>query len=163
IHVAIDVTEQVLSRKKIEENSAELQLAIEVAELGTFRVDLLRNEATYSQRIMDWFTVKEQGLSLDFLLNSIHPDDRAHCLAAIDELKRSNSQLEEFAYAASHDLKEPIRKIHFFTNRLKDQLAERLHPQDERMFERVEHASLRMNSLIDDLLLYSHVSQKPHE
>ena len=57
IHVAIDVTEQVLARKKIEESSAELQLAIEVAELGTFRVDLLHNEAVYSKRVMDWLNL----------------------------------------------------------------------------------------------------------
>ena len=79
------------------------------------------------------------------------------------ELQRSNSHLEEFAHAASHDLKEPIRKIHIFTHRLKHQLSDKLSKEDERMFERVEHASHRMNSLIDDLLLYSHVSHQPHE
>ncbi|MDB5253446.1 MAG: sensor signal transduction histidine kinase [Flaviaesturariibacter sp.] len=79
------------------------------------------------------------------------------------ELQRSNGQLEEFAHAASHDLKEPIRKIHFFTDMLKKQLGAKLVPDDERIFDRVEHATKRMNALIDDLLLYSHVSQKPHE
>jgi PAS domain S-box-containing protein len=79
------------------------------------------------------------------------------------ELQRSNAYLEEFAHAASHDLKEPIRKIHFFTDRLKKQLSDKLSTEDERIFSRVEHAAQRMNSLIDDLLLYSHVSQKPHE
>jgi PAS domain S-box-containing protein len=79
------------------------------------------------------------------------------------ELQRSNAQLEEFAHAASHDLKEPIRKIRFFTDRLKAQLKEKLGADDEHIFGRVEQASQRMNALIDDLLLYSHVSQKPHE
>lgn len=83
--------------------------------------------------------------------------------AANKELQRSNANLEEFAHAASHDLKEPIRKIHFFTDRLKQQLAEKLAVEDLRMFARVEDASRRMDSLIDDLLLYSHVSHKPHE
>lgn len=91
-------------------------------------------------------------------------EERTKELAAINkELQRSNAHLEEFAHAASHDLKEPIRKIHFFTERLKTQLSDKLCPDDIRMFERVEHASQRMNSLIDDLLLYSHVSQKPHQ
>ena len=39
------------------------------------------------------------------------------------ELERSNANLEEFAHAASHDLKEPIRKIVFFTDRLKSRLG----------------------------------------
>lgn len=79
------------------------------------------------------------------------------------ELKRSNQNLEEFAHAASHDLKEPVRKIHFFTNRLKEQLAEHLNETEARSFVRIESATQRMGALIDDLLLYSHVSQRPHE
>lgn len=79
------------------------------------------------------------------------------------ELQRSNAHLEEFAHAASHDLKEPIRKIHFFTNQLKQQFATHLQEAELRAFSRIENASQRMSSLIDDLLLYSHVSQKPHE
>ena len=45
---------------------------------------------------------------------------------SIEDLQRSNANLEEFAYAASHDLKEPIRKIHFFNDRLKTQHASSL-------------------------------------
>ncbi|HYK54913.1 MAG TPA: ATP-binding protein, partial [Flavisolibacter sp.] len=77
----------------------------------------------------------------------------------IEELKRSNTNLEEFAYAASHDLKEPIRKIHLFSGRLRERLSEKLQPEDENFFDRMENASKRMNALIDDLLLYSHVSR----
>jgi PAS domain S-box-containing protein len=81
----------------------------------------------------------------------------------IDELKRSNQNLEEFAHAASHDLKEPIRKIHFFTERLKDQLSDRLNENEKFTFTRIENASQRMGALIDDLLLYSHVNLHPPE
>jgi len=79
------------------------------------------------------------------------------------ELQRSNQNLEEFAHAASHDLKEPIRKIHFFTQHLKDQLASHLKDEEQRSFSRIVNATQRMGHLIDDLLLYSHVSQRPHE
>jgi PAS domain S-box-containing protein len=79
------------------------------------------------------------------------------------ELQRSNQNLEEFAHAASHDLKEPVRKIHFFTNQLKEQLSAHLKEGELRSFSRIEKASERMGHLIDDLLLYSHVSQRPHE
>ena len=75
------------------------------------------------------------------------------------ELERSNQNLEEFAYAASHDMKEPIRKIHFFADRLKARLLHKLEEEDLRYFERLEMGARRMTTLIDDLLLYSHVSR----
>ena len=78
------------------------------------------------------------------------------------ELERSNKNLEEFAYAASHDLKEPIRKIHFFSDRLKERLGNKLEEEDRRYFARMEIGTTRMASLIDDLLLYSHVSRGIH-
>ena len=75
------------------------------------------------------------------------------------ELKRTNANLEDFAYAASHDMKEPIRKIHFFSDRLKSQLKDQLTDDQARLFGRMEHAAQRMGNLIDDLLTYSHVSR----
>lgn len=81
----------------------------------------------------------------------------------ITELERSNQHLEEFVHAASHDLKEPIRKILVFNTVLKKQLTNRLQESELATFERIEKASHRMESLINDLLLFSHVSQVPHE
>ena len=78
----------------------------------------------------------------------------------IEELKRSNRNLEEFAYAASHDLKEPVRKIHFFSERIKMALHDRMSAEEQRYFERMQMASQRMSTLIDDLLAYSEVSQR---
>lgn len=74
-------------------------------------------------------------------------------------LKASNASLEEFAYAASHDMKEPIRKIHFFSDRLKERLTLKLEAEDIKLFERMQQASKRMTSLIDDLLDYSQVTK----
>lgn len=77
----------------------------------------------------------------------------------VEELKRSNKNLEEFAYAASHDLKEPIRKINFFSDRLKTHLLERQDSEAAALVERMEKAAQRMGLLVDDLLEYSYVSQ----
>ena len=77
----------------------------------------------------------------------------------IEELKHSNTNLEEFAYAASHDLKEPIRKIQVFSDRLKNSLKDKLGAEEQSFFQRMELASNRMNTLIDDLLEYSSVSK----
>ena len=81
----------------------------------------------------------------------------------IKELERSNQNLEEFAYAASHDLKEPIRKILIFTVKLKELLSGHLTENELRTFEKIELASHRMGSLVDDLLHYCHASQIPIE
>jgi signal transduction histidine kinase len=79
------------------------------------------------------------------------------------ELERSNANLEEFAYAASHDLQEPIRKIHLFSDRLQQKLLDRIDFDDRHLFERLQKAAERMQLLINDLLEYSHVSIQPRE
>jgi light-regulated signal transduction histidine kinase (bacteriophytochrome) len=76
-----------------------------------------------------------------------------------NELKRTNANLEEFAYAASHDMKEPIRKIHLFCDLLKGELNEQLTERQRHLFSRVENASHRMKTLIEDLLTYSTISK----
>jgi light-regulated signal transduction histidine kinase (bacteriophytochrome) len=79
------------------------------------------------------------------------------------ELASSNAKLEEFAYAASHDMKEPIRKVIVFSDRLKNSLRERMNETEISLFERMEKATQRMGLLVDDLLMFSHVSEKPLE
>jgi signal transduction histidine kinase len=76
-----------------------------------------------------------------------------------EELLRSNTSLEEFTRAASHDLKEPIRKVDFFVERLKTALENKISNEERLLFERVENATDRMRLLIDDLLEYSHLTQ----
>jgi signal transduction histidine kinase len=78
---------------------------------------------------------------------------------SLEELKYTNANLEEFAYAASHDLKEPVRKMQFFSNRLKEELNDKLNDAQKNLFERLENASIRMQKLIDDLLEYSHAAK----
>jgi signal transduction histidine kinase len=76
------------------------------------------------------------------------------------KLERSNAELQEFAYVASHDLQEPLRKIEAFGDRLQRRYAELL-PDEGRMFiDRMQDAAGRMRRLINDLLSYSRVSSK---
>ena len=74
------------------------------------------------------------------------------------KLERSNRELIDFAYVASHDLQEPLRKIEAFGDRLGKKYASIL-PEDGRMYvERMQSAAERMRRLINDLLSYSRVT-----
>ena len=73
------------------------------------------------------------------------------------ELARSNAELEQFAYVASHDLQEPLRKIQAFGDRLKSK-CDAAQLQDGRDYlERMQSAAARMQTLINDLLTFSRV------
>jgi len=75
-----------------------------------------------------------------------------------DALLKSNGELEQFAYVASHDLQEPLRKIQTFINRLLESKESVFSPRDADLFHRIQSASARMNQLIVDLLSYSTVN-----
>lgn len=121
-----------------------------------------------SEQFNGWFDFTVMPVSKDVLIVTTQDitktiESQLQLQDTVLELKRSNENLEEFAHAASHDLKEPIRKIQYFTDQLKEQLNNRLSESELRLFNRIENASDRMSKLIDDLLLYSYVSQSPHQ
>ena len=70
-------------------------------------------------------------------------------------LERSYEDLRHFAHAASHDLKEPIRKIRTFTNRLIEEFPVELTDKMRSYLQKIDASSLRMLTLIDVLLNYS--------
>ena len=74
------------------------------------------------------------------------------------ELGRSNAELEQFASIASHDLKEPLRKMQTLTELLARKEGERLSDEGRDYMARIDAAGDRMQSLIDDLLRFSRVA-----
>jgi PAS domain S-box-containing protein len=76
------------------------------------------------------------------------------------QLERSNRELQDFAYVASHDLQEPLRKIVVFGERLKEKNSEALGPEALDYLERMQKAAVRMQILINDLLTFSRVTSK---
>ncbi|AKD57157.1 sensor histidine kinase [Spirosoma radiotolerans] len=76
---------------------------------------------------------------------------------SIQDLKRSNQNLQQFAYIASHDLQEPLRKVQQFGDLLQDQYRTEL-GQGVTYLERMQQAAHRMSNLIRDLLTYSRIS-----
>ena len=81
--------------------------------------------------------------------------------AAAVELLRSNGELEQFAYVASHDLQEPLRKIQAFGDRLKIKCAPQLGADGVDYIDRMMASATRMRQLINDLLAFSRLTSKP--
>jgi PAS domain S-box-containing protein len=73
------------------------------------------------------------------------------------ELARSNAELEQFAFVASHDLQEPLRKILAFGDRLKSKCEGAIATEARDYLDRMQNAAARMRTLIDDLLSFSRV------
>lgn len=256
--VATDVTQQVISRKKIEEAESALRGAVELADLGTWQMDLTTGLLNFSERLKDWFGISDEIITIDKAYKPIRESDRpliiaamSHAitigtngiydaeytieatqtrrerilhaqgktfytekgepvkivgtvqdvtaqrktklalelqvqerteeletmneeLAAINEeymttneelaeannlLVQSNENLQRFAYVASHDLQEPLRKIQSFGNLLSTRYGDKLGGGTDYL-TRMQTSANRMSSLIEDLLSFSRISSK---
>ncbi len=255
--VATDVTEQVNARKKIEEAETFLRGAIELANLGTWTIDLKTKILDYDARLRNWFGFssdelidvekayvpiieEERYLVKESMIHALTPgtdgiynveykiknlkdgsikiihaqgkavlDDkneiykitgtardvtnernieieltrqvkeRTEELAASNEklqatneeiaatneeleesnvkLHSSNAELEQFAYIASHDLQEPVRKISTFTQMLEKSLGN-IGEKSKNYIEKINSSTERMTVLIRDVLAYSQLS-----
>ncbi len=76
-----------------------------------------------------------------------------------EQLEYLNRELDAFAYTVSHDLKSPLRAMDGFMGMLREQMKDRIDPDDSAVLDRIQASVTRMNSLITDLLALARVSQ----
>ncbi len=131
------VTQLQIRNDEISNKSTEL--ASEIEEHKETQVQLRRLNDTLEQRIAERTNELET-------LNT--------------ELLRSNRELQEFAYVASHDLQEPLRKIRAFGDRLMEKYSGQLDERGKDYIARMQGSAERMQTLIDALLTYSRITSK---
>lgn len=103
--------------------------------------------------------LREELLALNQELEARVADRTQELSHRTDELAESNRELERFAYVASHDLQEPLRKIQAFSGLLVDRAGDGLDEKSADYLRRVTNSATRMRQLIDDLLLLSRMQR----
>jgi len=110
-----------------------------------------------------WFEIhaypSEEGLAVYFRDITVRRRTEEDLQLTMLELERSNRELQEFAFVASHDLQEPLRKIQAFSDRLALR-ATSLDDVGRDYLQRMTSAASRMQALIIDLLSYSRVNSR---
>ncbi len=132
---------------------AEVQLIEETAERTWEAVERSRSETALRRR-----EEKYRHLSVE-LENRVMARTQ-ELLLVNQDLQRSNDNLQQFAYVASHDLQEPLRKIRQFGSLLKQRYASTLDREGQDYLQRMSSASERMSTLIKDLLAYSRIATR---
>jgi PAS domain S-box-containing protein len=147
---------------------AEIALGVDSADAGTEIEDGLRQRLethrlphhAYERHLADgrWLLINEHRTA-DGGTVILHTD-----VTALKDreaaLQRSNRELQDFAYVASHDLQEPLRKIEAFGDRLKAKCAPQLDGDGIIYLDRMQKSAHRMRRLINDLLDYSRVTTR---
>jgi PAS domain S-box-containing protein len=118
---------------------------------------------SFYEPLQSWFEVhaypSEEGLAVYFQDVSERRANQEQLKRTLLELARSNRELEEFAFVASHDLQEPLRKIQAFSERLVKR-SDNLDDEGRDYLQRMTSAAARMQALIIDLLDYSRVNTR---
>lgn len=129
---------------------------------GSYQWHLSRGEAYRDEtgEIKLWIGTytemqKQKMLSLEFE-NAVLQRTK-ELQAANEELRKTNKELESFAYVSSHDLQEPLRKIQLFVNLISGEESKNLSEKGKEYFEKVLSSAERMKELIEDLLTFSRI------
>ncbi len=131
----------------------------ETAEACSFEIVVKRQQPAYYKIRVDKLEQELLVTITDFTgLKLLH----MQLNTSIEALKQSNNNLEEFTSSASHDLKEPIRKINLLLSHIKSRYTDVWQNDPFKSFDKLQVATTRMLTMVDDLLTFSHLSfQRP--
>lgn len=118
---------------------------------GTYRWHLSRAYAHETDEGIRWFGTATDVHDQKILEMNLETIVKERTL----ELQRSNEDLQQFAHVASHDLKEPVRKIKTFSHKLQDEYKHVLGERGNSFVNRIIHATDRMNAMINGVLNYA--------
>lgn len=142
-------------------NQLESELRIRPLKADSYRIHLLTMTPVKKDNlIIKWvgiFTDIHEQKMVNQLLEQRVNERTQELVKANKELESSNHELQQFAYVASHDLKEPLRKIQVFSHLVKDKFLAQ-NPEAMNYMDRLINSSERMNKLITDVLNYSKLS-----
>jgi PAS domain S-box-containing protein len=216
--ITLDITGRKLAEEALRQSEERLKKAQEIAHLGSWELDLEKNELTWSDEVYRIFGLPrhQSFATYEAFLSAVHPDDRSkvdeaysaslsdnndtyeieHRIVKPDgeigyvhekcehhkdssgriirsvgtvhditeqklvqaALQRSNKELEQFAYVASHDLQEPLRAVVGFLQLIQSRYGYQIDEKGRHFIERSVKAGNRMQRLIRELLTLSRVN-----
>ena len=128
---------------------------------------LIENEFTFPDGTKEWYELSIQPVPEGVFILSMDITERKKAEEKLkryaEELKNSNTELERFAYVASHDLQEPLRMVSSFLNLLEEEFAEDLNETAREYIHFAVDGARRMKILVNDLLQYSRVGANKEE
>ena len=111
-----------------------------------------------------WYNVMlakmEDGITATFHDISVVKKYEEELKENIRKLEHSNAELEQYAYAASHDLQEPLRKIRMYVSRLNENIQDKLDDKGHHDIDRILKSAERMSILIRDVLSFSGLNRE---
>ncbi|GEM_PF-1528827 len=134
-----------------------------------YEVEFIRKDGTRIPVLVSGIPIIEEGRLTGTLAVFVDITERKKVEKKLrqtaDELARSNAELEDFVHIASHDLREPLRKVSAFGGLLKASIEDKLGEDDYENLQFMINGALRMQKMIDDLVAYSRVTSnaKPSE